>query len=180
MFFTRSFKRILQVRRTRLGRLLLWSCQGNTRLFGFRAGFSSSSLFASTRRHSVTTNYNYRGQLATLDVDGPPPAFTFNYDAVGRLTGHTNPPWVGSGGRPTSTEMSPMTAAARSRGRCTTGLCRCSRAAPSPARIATTRWADASHRPWGMALRPGPPAFSTTSGTSSASSKRQPAHRPEP
>ena len=39
---------------------------------------------------TVTTNDNYRGQLATLDVDGPPPAFTFNYDAVGRLTGHTN------------------------------------------------------------------------------------------
>ena len=39
---------------------------------------------------TVTTNYNYRGQLATLDVDGPPPAFTFSYDAVGRPTGHTN------------------------------------------------------------------------------------------
>ncbi len=39
---------------------------------------------------TVTTNDNYRGQLTTLDVDGPPPAFTFSYDAVGRLTGHTN------------------------------------------------------------------------------------------
>ncbi len=35
----------------------------------------------------VTMNDNFRGSLATLNVDGPPPAFTLSYDAVGRRTG---------------------------------------------------------------------------------------------